>query len=1089
MSRAIAWFARNHVAANLLMALMLIGGLVSLPRIQQKTFPDIDVDVISVAVVYLGAAPEEVEQGVCVRIEEEVNGLNGVEEITSSAAEGACGVSVELMSGYPVDRALAEVKNAVDSITTFPDETEKPIVSHVEIRRTVLQIAISADTSERSLKVFGERIRDSIAGLPNVTQVDLENARDYEISIEVSEDTLRRYGLTFDEVVAAVKRGSLDRPGGSIKTTSGEILLRTKGQAYVGSEFEEIVLRTEPDGTRLLLGEVANVVDAFDEDDRYAVFDGDPAVSVKVYRVGDQKVLELVDAVRAHLVELQRSLPDGLTLTVWENSAKTLRDRLDILIRNGAGGFVLVFVVLALFLRLKLAIWVSIGVPLSILGALFVFPYADISIDVISLFAFIMVLGLLVDDAVVVGENVHRHQESAEDPLEAAIEGTREVSIPVIFGVLTTIAAFGPMIFAPGEMGQIFGVIGMSAVLCLVFSVIESQLVLPAHLGHMGHSAVRELDGNIADPSLASRWRRFQSRMASALARLANDRYRPALDVALANRYSVLAGGLGLLLVAFATVAFGLGQFKMNFSFFPPIESDYVTASIVMPQGTPIEVTERAAEELLAAARRTKQEMDDEGLEVDGESLVRHILMSVGQQPNSGDGGPGDPASANGSHLAEVSMAIQSGDQRPISAAEIKQRWRENTPPIPDVVELSFNAALFSAGDPVDIQLRSNDVDQLVEAADRLKTELEAKKGVTDIADSFRAGKQELKLDILPAAQSLGLTLDDLSRQVRQAFYGEEAQRIQRGRDDVRVMVRYPYDARRSFADLEDLRIRTPDGGEVPFYAVARAELGRGFSTIKRADRYRVIHVTADVDVKQVAAGDVIAELERDFLPVLIADYPGMSYTLEGEQAEEAESFAGLMQNYVIALFVIYALLAIPLRSYIQPLIIMAVIPFGLVGAIVGHWFMFFARELFTDQSFNFSMMSVFGFVALTGVVVNSSLVLVHYINERRDAGAALEEAVRSAGVARFRPIVLTSMTTFVGLTPILREGSVSAQFLIPMATSLAFGVLFGSTISLFLVPSAYVVLEDIKTRFTKRKDGPPCHDFLAAAGSELESS
>ncbi|MBB83353.1 MAG: hypothetical protein CL931_06035 [Deltaproteobacteria bacterium] len=1074
MTRAIAWFARNHVAANLLMALMIIGGVVSLPVIQQRAFPEIEVDVIAINVVYLGAAPEEVEQGVCIRIEEEIYGIDGIEEITSSAAEGACGVSAELMTGYPIDRALSEIKNAVDSITTFPEETEKPIVSHFDVRNTAVAIAVSADTSERSLKVYGERIRDSIASLPDVTQVELRNVRDYEISIEVAEETLRRHDLTFDEVVAAVRRGSLDRPGGSIKTTGGEILLRTKGQAYVGSEFEEIVLRTEADGTRLLLSDVASVVDGFEPDDLYATFDGNPAITIKAYRVGDQKVIRVVDAVRAHLKEFSAFLPNGLSMTIWDDESQTLKDRLNILIKNGLSGFVLVFVVLALFLRLKLAVWVSIGVPLSILGALFVFPYADVSIDVISLFAFIMVLGLLVDDAVVVGENVHRHQEAAEDPLEASIKGTQEVSIPVIFGVLTTIAAFGPMIFAPGTMGQIFGVIGLSASLCLVFSVIESQLVLPAHLGHMKPSASgREL----APGSIQARWKAFQARMAGSLSRLARERYRPLLDRALANRYAVIAGGIGILLIALTTFGTGIGPAKMNFSFFPPIESDYVTATLTMPQGTPIDATENAAQVVLEAAYATKAELAEEGF--DAEELIQHILFSVGQQPNAGDSGPGDPSGASGSHLAEIRISIQSGDDRPISAAEIKERWRQNTPAIPDVVELAFNAAYFDAGDPIDIQLRSNDVDQLVEAASRLKAELATKAGVFEISDSFRAGKRELKLDILPAAQTLGLTLDDLSRQVRQAFYGEEAQRIQRGRDDIRVMVRYPDQDRRSLADLDDLRIRTPNGGEVPFYAVAKAELGRGFATIKRSDRNRVIHVTADVDVKEVAAGDVLAELQREFIPTLLADYPGMSFSLEGEQSEQAESLGGLFRNYAVALFLIYALLAIPLRSYVQPLIIMAVIPFGLVGAIIGHWFMYFVREIFTDQTFNFSMMSIFGFVALTGVVVNSSLVLVHYINERRAEGVPLEEAVRAAGVARFRPIVLTSMTTFVGLAPILREGSVSAQFLIPMATSLGFGVLFGSTISLFLVPSAYVVVEDVKTMMRGRKEAPPEIDPL----------
>ncbi|MBW2423313.1 MAG: efflux RND transporter permease subunit, partial [Deltaproteobacteria bacterium] len=895
-------------------------------------------------------------------------------------------------------------------------------------------------------------------------------------SIEVSESTLRRFGLTFDEVVRAVRRGSLDRPGGSIKTSGGEILLRTKGQAYVAPEFEKIVLRTESDGTRLLLGDVATIVDDFDEEDRYALFDGKPAVSVQVFRVGEQKVLELVDSVQSHLETLRSQLPTSLDVTVWTNRAKILRDRLDILYRNGIGGFVLVFIVLALFLRLKLAIWVSLGVPLSILGALALFPTMDVSVDVISVFAFIMVLGLLVDDAVVVGENVHRHQENAEDPLDSAILGAQEVSVPVIFGVLTTIAAFIPMIFAPGTMGQIFGVIGISAILCLVFSVIESQLVLPAHLGHMATSVepTTERGG-----SIRGRWKKLQAYMANSLNRLARDYYRPLLDRALASRYVVITGGISILVIALATTALGIGPAKMNFAFFPPIESDYVTASLVMPQGTPVAATERAARMLEEAALRTRAQLDKEGLEVGGESLIKHVLFSVGEQPMSGaGGGPSAGQSSTGSHAAEVSLEIQSGDLRPISAAEIKRRWRENTPDIPDVVELTFRADLFSAGDPIDIQLRSPDVDDLRAAAERLKAKLRDYAGVSDINDSFREGKQEIKLDILPAAQSLGLSLDDLSKQVRQAFYGEEAQRIQRGRDDVRVMVRYPEQSRRSLADLDDLRIRTPDGGEVPFYAVAKAELGRGYATIKRTDRQRVINVTADVDVKQVAANDVIADLQKSFMPILAADYPGLTFSLEGEQAEQAESIAGLIQNYIVALLLIYALLAIPLRSYVQPIIIMAVIPFGLVGAIIGHWFMFAARELFTDQTFNFSMMSVLGFVALTGVVVNSSLVLVHYINDRRERGMALEAAVREAGVARFRPIALTSITTFVGLLPILREGSVSAQFLIPMATSLGFGVLFGSAISLFLVPSAYIVLEDVRALFTRRKEAT-VHDDL----------
>ncbi len=1054
MKRAIAWFAENHVSANLLMLLIVVGGVSALGAIHQKSFPDIDIDVVQISVIYLGAAPEEVEQGVCIRIEEAIQAIEGIEKITSTAAEGACGVSAELISGYPVDRALAEIKNAVDSISTFPEETEKPIVNHAAMRRNALQLALSGRVSEKALKVFGERIRDEITALPNVTQVELAGARAYEISIEVPEESLRRHGLTFDEVVRAVRRGSLDRPGGSIKTSAGEVLLRTKGQAYTGEEFERLVVLTRNDGTRLMLGDLAQVIDGFEEDDRHSHFDGEPAVLIKVSRVGDQKVLDLTERVKQYVKEAAPRLPDGLHLTVWRDRSQSLRDRLDILVRNGRGGFILVFTVLALFLRLRLAFWVSIGVPISFLGALWLFPVLDLSIDVISLFAFILVLGLLVDDAIVVGENVHRHQERAEEPLAAAVRGAQEVAVPVIFGVLTTVAAFVPLIVSPGPMGQIFSAIGVVVVCCLVFSLIESQLVLPAHLGHM------KLDERPARPgSLAARWNRLQRSCSSGLERMAEGVYRPSLERALEWRYATLAIGVVILMLTVALIGTG----RMRFTFFPPVEGDYVTARLTMRQGTPVEVTTRAVGVLEDSAARMKAALDEE-LDVDGESVVKHLLASVGGAPSSGTGPPRRPSSVvAGTHLGEVTIELQGADVRPISAAAVTQRWREATPPIPEVEELAFSSALFRVGDPIDVQLQSGDLDQLSEAADRLKGRLADYAGVFDIADSFREGKQEIKLSILPSAEPLGLSLDDLARQVRQAFYGEEAQRIQRGRDDVRVMVRYPQSQRRSLADLDNLRIRTPDGGEVPFYAVARAERGRGYAALKRSDRQRVINVTADVDLTRANANEILADLRANFLPGLLADHPGLSYALEGAQREQRETLSALIRNYGVALVLIYVLLAVPLRSDSQPLIIMAVIPFGLVGAIGGHLLM----------RMNLSMMSVFGVVALSGVVVNSSLVLVHYVNQRRREGRPLELAVRDAGIARFRPIVLTSLTTFAGLTPLLLEGSVSAQFLIPMATSLGFGVLFSTVISLILVPTGYVVLEDLKALLSRKSPVP----------------
>jgi multidrug efflux pump subunit AcrB len=1051
MKRAIAWFAQNHVAANLVMILTVVGGLVAIPSIKQQTMVDFETESVQVAVTYLGAAPEEVEEGVCIRIEEELQSLDGIDEITSSAAEGACGVTVELTTGYPVDRAITQVKNQVDAITTFPEETEKPVVSYFEPRSTELLIALHGNASERTLKEVGERVRDEIVALDGVTQVDLSSARDYEISIEVPEASLRRHGLTFAQVVEAVRRGSLDRPGGSIRTRGGEVLLRTKAQAYVGEEFGRIVVHTREDGTRLLLRDVATVVDGFEQDERWARFDGEPAVLIQVSRVGDQRVLDLVETVKAALPDIERRLPGGLSLSIWEDGSRALRERLDILLRAAAGGFVLVFAALTLFLRLRLAFWVCLGIPVAILGALWAFPMSGMSINVITLFAFILVLGLLVDDAIVVGENIHRHQERNENPLEASIRGTQEVTIPVVFGVLTTMAAFLPMLLTTGMMSEIFGAIGLVVICCLIFSIVESQLVLPAHLGHPRRRRSRSEAAASRGP-----WGSF---FAVGLERFAQRVYRPLLSSALEWRYATIASGVAALAICLAFVVTGI----LPFQFFPLIEKDFVSARLTMPLGTPVEVTTAAIEQIDTAARTLAAELDDEFADLD-EPVVRHVFKAMGEHTTrAGPGPPGSGLGSVGPHLAEVSLALMRGEGRPISAEEVAHRWRALTPPIADLEELDFTSALFTAGEPIDVELRSADVSDLERASRRLKRTLAEYPGVYDITDSFRGGKDEIVLSILPAAETLGLTVDDLATQVRHAFYGAEAQRIQRGRDDVRVMVRYPDSQRRSIEDLENLRVRTPDGGEVPFYSVARAERGRGFATIRRTDRQRVINVRADLDIRQVSAANVLESLADEHtgvLPMLVRDFPGMSYAFAGEQEEQRETLGALAVNFVFALVLIYALLAVPLGSYSQPLLIMAVIPFGLIGAIIGHVLM--GRPL--------SIFSVFGVVALSGVVVNSSLVLVHYVNTRRAEGLAVDAAVREAGLARFRPIALTSITTFLGLTPILSEGSVSAQFVIPMAISLGFGVVFATLISLFLVPCGYVVIEDLRRGMRGRR-------------------
>jgi multidrug efflux pump subunit AcrB len=1042
----IEWFARNAVAANLLMALIVIAGLTTLPTITQKPFPDLEMEIITVTAEYLGAGPEEVELGVCIRIEEEVDGVEGVDRITSMAVEGICVVTIELLTGSDVPRALDEIKNRVDTIDTFPEEVEKPIVSRVLNQRPVIDVAVSGDVSERTLRELGQRVRDEIARLDGISQVRLTLARPYEIAIEVSESSLRRHGLTFDQVAGAIRGSSMDLPGGSIDTEAGEILLRTKGQAYWGPEFERIVVLTHRNGTRLLLEDIADVRDGFAETDQAARFDGMPAVMVRVFRIGDEDVIHISDSVKEYVAEASVRMPQGVELTVWRDGSRDLRDRRDIMLRNGRAGFMLVLLVLALFVRPRVAFWVALGVPISFAGAFALLPVLGISIDIISLFAFILVLGILVDDAIVIGENVYTHQQRGEDRLEASITGTQEVSVPVIFGVLTTVAAFGPMLAVEGLMGKVFSVLATVVICCLAFSLIEAQLVLPAHLGHGSP------DKPLEEQNWFSRsWNGNQERFAAGVERFTATRFRRGLELAGEWRYLTVAIAIAFWLVAVAVAG------NMRFSFFPPLEADYVTARLTMPSGTAVADTRAAVRQIEAAIPLLRAELDAEYARP-GESLFVHSLTAIGEHPfrQSQDGppGPGGRVSLANGHLGEVTLELIPSEQRGISTGQIAQRWRELAGPIAGAEELLYASSLFSAGQEIHIQLEGPDIEQLSEAADRIKTYLAGIPGVIDIADSFRAGKREVKLAIRPEAEALGLSLQDLARQVRQGFYGEEVQRIQRGRDDVRVMLRYPNSARRSLGDLENMRIRTPQGGEVPFHAVSRTDVGRGYSTIRRSNRQRIVDVTADVDRTVVTGNEVLAQLQASALPAILSDYAGMTYGLEGIQQEQRKAFGGLIRWYPVALFAIFALLAIPLRSYSQPLLIMSAIPFGLVGAICGHVIM----------GIDLSFMSVEGMIALTGVVVNASLVLVHCINGLRSEGVPLAQAVADAGVKRFRPILLTSLTTFAGLTPLLLESSVQAQFIVPMATSLAFGVLFSSAITLFLVPSSYLILEDLRS-------------------------
>jgi multidrug efflux pump subunit AcrB len=1061
MMGAVGWFARHTVAANLLMVMIMVGGLIAVvgiplpflpeamrrPAVQQEVFPELSLDLITVTVPYLGAAPEEVEEGVCVRVEEAIQGLDGVKRITSLANEGVGVVSVELLLGADSRIVLDDVKARVDAIDTFPDQTEKPIIREITNRRQVIDVAISGRADEWSLRHVAERVRDEISALPGITLVELANARPFEISIEVSESALRRHGLTFDQVANAVRSSSLDLPGGSLRTEGGEILLRTKGQAYSQRDFEGLVLISRPDGTHLRLGEVAQVVDGFAETDQFTRFDGETAMLVQVFRVGKQDALHTADRVKAYLADAQPRMPEGISLNIWQDTSELLRARRNLLMRNAATGFALVILILALFLNLRLAAWVSLGIPISFLGAMWVMPGLDLTINMISMFAFIVVLGIVVDDAIIAGENIHRHQQRHRQGLKGAIDGAQEVAVPVTFAVLMTIAAFMPLVTVAGSMGKIMRVIPLIVIPCLVWSLVESLLILPAHLSHL-----RPRSSELERGAISSAWRRFQSRFSNGLEWFVARVYAPSLDLALQWRYLTVAVGVATLLL---TVGIVRGGF-IRFIFFPDVESDFVSAAITMPPGTSVEVTSDAVRHLERTAEQVRREIE----RTYDEDAYKHFLSAIGEQP-FGRAQAQNAGSSQGqqisSHLGELTIELTPSEVRTVSSSTIAEMWRSAAGRIPDALELTFTSSLFAAGEDVNVELAGSDLAELRGAADELKRRLAEYDGVYDITDSFRAGKQEVKLNITPAAEVLGLTLTDLARQVRQAFYGEEAQRIQRGRDEVKVMVRYPEAQRRSLGDMENMRIRTPEGAEVPFAEVAEVQLGRGYASIKRVDRRRAINVTAGVDPARATPGEIVEDLKMRVLPELGSRHVGLTYSFEGAQAEQRDTMGGLVRGFAIAMLAIYALLAIPLRSYVQPLVIMSAIPFGLVGAVWGHVIM----------RLDLTILSMFGLVALTGVVVNDSLVMVDFINRHRSSKGELAQAVRQAGALRFRPILLTSLTTFFGLSPLMLERSMQARFLIPMAVSLAFGVLFSTFITLMLIPSGYLIMEDLRGLFS----------------------
>ena len=1019
----IEWFARNAVAANLLMAILLLGGLYSVLTIKKESLPPIDTNFVTVSMPFLGASPEDVEEGILIKIEEAVQDIEGIQEIISTGRRGTGTVQIEVSTGYDVPEVMTEIKSRVDSISTFPDNTEKPIVSRTRAQEQVMMVSVYGEVDERTLKEYAKQVRNEIVTLPGITRAEILGSRPYEISIEVSEFTLEQYNLTLNEVALAIRRGSLDLPAGSIRSDSGDIQVRTKGQAYTGLDFEDILVRTNADGSRLLLKDIANIKDDFAETGRFSEFNGKQAFTIRVLSVGDQSELEISHTVRTYIESKQVSMPSGVSLAPWADVTYYLKGRLDMMVKNLVIGALLVFLSLALFLRLKLAFWVMVGLPVAFLGTFFLMPAFGITVNLISLFGFILVLGIVVDDAIVIGESAYTTMRAKGHSVDNVLEGVLKVAMPATFGVLTTIAAFIPILMISGFMGKFFSAIGWVVTLCLVFSVVESKLILPAHLAHM---KVKKYGEDTHNGLI-----RFQRFFSEGLHTFVDKYYSPFLANCLQRRYLTLSVFISLLILSLGLLAGGV----LRSVFFPDIAADFVQVELLMNEGTPALRTHDAIRQLQDGLWKLDAEVSKEQ-GVESGALVSSVLSFA----------QGDISGQIVTELVKESSAY-------IAGPEVLRRWRENVGEIPGAKQLGFTVAAGPhGGAAISLQLIGASIQQVGRASQELTRRMNTYEGLYDIRNTYERGRPEIRLNVKPEAEALGITLQDLASQVRAGFYGTEVQRIQRGQDEVKVMVRFPREERDSVGYLDNMKIRTPNGGRVPFHTVAEVELTESPTLIQRFDRERAIRISAEVDKEKYEPKKIQDDIMNKELPQVLAQFPGVRSRLSGASQQQIDIQSDLLRGGLLAVFLIYALMAIPLKSYSQPLIIMSVIPFGIIGALIGHLIL----------NIPVSMTSYFGIIALSGVVVNDSLILVDFVNRERETGVPLTQAVGHAAKSRFRAILLTSLTTFLGLAPIaIFETSLQAQLVVPMAASLAFGILFATVITLFLIPVLYLILDD----------------------------
>ncbi len=1024
MKAIIHWFVYNPIAANLLMLLIIINGLSSIPDINKEFFPQSPSNIIEIAVPYLGAGPKEVEEQICIRLEEAIHDLDGIEKMISTAQEGIGRTLLEVETGYDSQRLLNDIKTRVDALTTLPDQAERPQVKELLWRHRMLSLALAGDVPEITLKRYAEKVRDELSALPHVSVVDLTATRPYEISIEVSENSLRRYGLQLQQVVDAIRDSSLNLPAGSIQADIGDIQLQTRGQSYNAADFENIVLLHKVDGTRILLGEIATIIDGFAEQDSISRFNGKPAVFFDIQVSSKPDVLKTSDSVQQYVKDSVQSLPPGVELTMWRDSSYSFRGRIETLVKNGIGGLILVFIVLMLFLRPLLAMWVCVGIAVAFLGALWLLPLTPVSLNMISLFAFLLILGIVVDDAIIVGERIYSEQQLGAADRQSASIGAQRVTKPVLFAVISTMILFISMFFLPGDSAHAAMSIPTVVVLTLGFSLVESLLILPSHLSHMpplkqnptGAMAVLE---------------KSRRRISDGLWHVATHYYQPFLKKCLSWRWLSIAVFLSALMIILTIFTGGW----MRFSFMPSVTSDYLTASVTLNEGGPFSDSKAVMQQLESAALTLQEKNRFQDETGESQSYISNIQLQ---------------ANANN---VKSRIEINRDHRAQISAEKLTDEWRELIGELHNIEDFSLAYTINRRSKAMEFVIAGPDNAALMQVSSELQGLLKRYPGVYDVIDSMHSQRPEMEIRLKPMAQTLDISLAGLAKQVRQGFYGSEVQRVPRDREDIKVMVRYPQSERESLDHLHYMRVRTPSGEEVPFDTVADVHYVPSYRKIERIDRQRIITVSANVSGGSTDTTSIADEIMVQHAPRWQQSYPGLNIKLEGDQLERSKFMTGFGDGIMVALLVIYCLFAIAFRSYWQPVIILTAIPFGFMGAILGHLIM--GREV--------SIFSLLGVLACAGVVVNDNLVLIDRINQLRDEGLEIIQALLKAGLDRFRPIILTSLTTFIGLLPIMSETSLQAQFLIPMVISLAFGVLLATPVTLILVPILYLQGENFK--------------------------